>query len=89
VDHITDDPADRAALSHRHQVAVAFTDAFLAAGGLDGALREDLAGEFTPAELAELALGVSLFHGFSKMLIVLGLEPEEMATTVAPTPDVA
>jgi hypothetical protein len=35
-----------------------------------------------------MTLGISLFHGFSKMLIVLGLEPEEMDTTVVPTPDV-
>ena len=31
-------------------------------------------------------LGVALFHGFSKMLIALGLEPAEMDTTVVPTP---
>lgn len=35
----------------------------------------------------ELALGLGLFHGFSKMLIALGLEPDEMPTTVLPTPE--
>jgi hypothetical protein len=49
------------------------------------ALRE----AYSEAEAVELALGLSLFHGFSKMLIVLGLEPESMDTTVMPTPDVA
>ena len=33
-----------------------------------------------------LALGLGLFHGFSKMLIALGLEPDEMDDTVLPTP---
>ena len=31
-------------------------------------------------------MGVALFHGFSKMLIALGREPDEMETTVIPTP---
>ena len=38
------------------------------------------------AEIVELALGVGLFMGMSKVLICLGLEPEEMQTTVVPTP---
>ena len=38
------------------------------------------------AEIAELALGVGLFMGMSKVLITLGLEPESMETTVLPTP---
>lgn len=41
---------------------------------------------FTREQQTELALGLGLFHGFSKMLIALGLEPTEMATTVLPTP---
>ncbi len=48
----------------------------------------DLAGHFDPVEQTELALGLGLFHGFSKMLIALGLEPEHMDTTVLPTPAV-
>ena len=31
-------------------------------------------------------MGVALFHGFSKMLIALGREPNEMETTIIPTP---
>ncbi len=31
-------------------------------------------------------MGVALFHGFSKMLIALGREPDEMETTIIPTP---
>ena len=44
---------------------------------------------FDEAQIVELALGISLFHGFSKIMISLGLEPAEMETTVRPTPDTA
>jgi alkylhydroperoxidase family enzyme len=47
---------------------------------------EHLREHFTPAELAELSLGVGLFLGMSKVLITLGLEPEDMPVTVVPTP---
>jgi hypothetical protein len=40
------------------------------------------------SERHQLATGMALFHGFSKLLITLGLEPEEMATTIVRTPDV-
>jgi hypothetical protein len=46
-----------------------------------------MAAHFDAGEWTELALGLGLFHGFSKMLIALGLEPEEMDTTVLPTPE--
>ena len=42
--------------------------------------------EFSEPELVELGIGLALFHGFSKMLIALGLEPENMDTTILPTP---
>jgi alkylhydroperoxidase family enzyme len=48
--------------------------------------RKALAEQFTEAEIAELAMGVGLFLGMSKVLIILGLEPEDMPTTVIPTP---
>ncbi len=41
---------------------------------------------YSDAEIAELVLGVGLFMGMSKVLITLGLEPEQMDTTVMPTP---
>ena len=40
----------------------------------------------TREERAEISLGVGLFMGMSKVLIALGLEPEEMETTVVKTP---
>ena len=41
---------------------------------------------FSPTEQDELGVGLSLFHGFSKVLIALGCEPDEMAVTELPTP---
>ena len=41
---------------------------------------------FSEAEIAEVMLGVGLFHGMSKVLITLGLEPDEMPVTIVPTP---
>ncbi len=45
-----------------------------------------LRAHYSDAEIAELALGVTLFLGMSKVLICLGLEPEEMDLTALPTP---
>jgi hypothetical protein len=59
--------------------------------GLDeeqAGLVADMRSELDDAEIAELTTGVALSHGFSKLPITLGLEPEEMATIVARTPDV-
>ena len=42
--------------------------------------------ELGDAGLAELTLGVGLFLGLAKVLITLGLEPEEMPVTILPTP---
>jgi hypothetical protein len=47
---------------------------------------ENLRKHYTPAELVELSLGVGLFLGMSKVLITLGLEPEDMPVTVIPAP---
>lgn len=49
-------------------------------------LKAKLQRHYTDAQVVEMALGVGLFLGMSKLLITLGLEPEEMDTTVAPTP---
>jgi hypothetical protein len=46
----------------------------------------ELRRHFAPEQLAELALGLGLFHGLSKALIVMGLEPEDMPVTVMPEP---
>jgi alkylhydroperoxidase family enzyme len=41
---------------------------------------------FSDAQAAEIAFGLGLFHGLSKALIIMGLEPENMPVTVLPEP---
>lgn len=85
IDNLRDDYAER--VPQREALALALTDALIGdPQSLTTAQREALAAEFDAGELAELALGVSLFFGLSKVLVALGLEPEEMPTTVLPTP---
>jgi hypothetical protein len=68
-------------------VALAFADRFINAPGPASADEAAaLAKHFDAMQRAELALGIGLFHGFSKLLIGMGLEPEQMDTTVLPTP---
>jgi alkylhydroperoxidase family enzyme len=67
--------------------ALAFTDHFLISPSpLPGALADHIAEHFARLELIELGLGLGLFHGFSKMLMALGFEPDEMDTTILDTP---
>jgi alkylhydroperoxidase family enzyme len=72
----------------RHQRALRFADALLHLQPLSAHERAELQAEFTDPELAELAIGLALFHGFSKVLIASGAEPDQMETTVIPTPDI-
>ena len=68
---------------------MAFADHFLGATGpVPPDLAEALNAEFTGEQLGELAIGMSLFHGFSKLMIALGCEPDRMDTIELPTPDV-
>ncbi len=52
----------------------------------DAAEAAAMRAEFTDEEIVEMTLAAGLFVGFSKLLIVFGLEPEAMDTTVLPTP---
>jgi alkylhydroperoxidase family enzyme len=74
-------------LGSAETAALVLTDAII---NNTGALSQEqwsrLKAHYSDAEIAEIALGVGLFHGMSKVLICLGLEPEEMETTVLPTP---
>ena len=75
-------------LSDAHKSVLALTDVMLAGGTPTADLVAELRRHHSEAELVEIGLGISLFHGVSKALIVLGMEPDEMDLTVAPTPDV-
>jgi alkylhydroperoxidase family enzyme len=82
-----DEGWEASSLAPRYQRTVMLADAFLGAGGPPSPDQQAaLRSEFSDAELVELGIGLALFHGFSKMLIALGLEPENMDTTVLPTP---
>jgi alkylhydroperoxidase family enzyme len=80
------DGYEASALSDDQKLVLRYTDAFLVAGVVDDALRRDMAARFDPAEIVELTLALALFLGMAKVLISLGTEPAEMATTVLPTP---
>lgn len=84
---LVDDDHQSAELSDRAKAALRLADRCISAPGAPdadeaAALRE----HFGDDELVELSLAAGLFVGFSKMMIVLGLEPEHMDTTVLPTP---
>ena len=85
VDHIGDG-YEQSPLSERDKVALHFTDALLHDPRVTPALQAQLRAHFSEPQIVELALGVGLFHALSKVLIALGLEPENMPTTVLPTP---
>jgi alkylhydroperoxidase family enzyme len=74
-------------LDEKSVAALQLTDDLI---GLPGRMTDEqkqrLRQQFSEAEILELALGVGLFMGMSKVLITLGLEPNEMSTTVLPTP---
>ena len=74
-------------LESAESLALRLTDAIVGVPQtMNDELRAQLQQEFSPAELVELSLGVGLFLGMSKVLILLGLEPEDMPVTVLPTP---
>lgn len=77
----------QAVLSEAESAALQLTDAIIGVPRpLARETRELLQRHYSDAEIVELALGVGLFMGMSKLLITLGLEPEEMETTLTPTP---
>ena len=74
-------------VSDKEAAALALTDLLInVPQEPDAQLADSLREHFEDAELAELILGVGLFLGMSKVLITLGVEPEDMPTTVIPTP---
>ena len=88
VGEIRDGYGQSAALTPRQKAALRFTDAFLRDPARDDAeLRAEVAAHFTPEEIVELAAGVALFMGFSKIAVALGQAPREMPVMVLPTPD--
>ncbi len=88
VDEIRDGYRQSEALTDRQKAALRFTDAFLRDPASDDAgLRAELLLHFTPEEIVELAAGVALFMGFSKIAVALGQAPSHMPVTLMPTPE--
>lgn len=87
---VTDEYAQSAVLSAAEKAALRFTDALIHDPALfNAAARADLQRHFTAAQIEELGIGIALFLALAKVLITLGLEPDEMGTTVLPTPRLA
>lgn len=89
VDDITDGYETSVRLTEAEKAALKFTDALIHDPELlTGDARAALQRCLTPAQIAELGLGVTLFLALAKALITMGLEPEAMDRTVLPTPAV-
>lgn len=85
---LIDDGYAASDLSERHKAAIRFTDVFLRhPAEVDDETRRRLLERLTPEEIVELAAGVALFMGFSKIAVALGQAPESMPTLVVPTPE--
>ncbi|MEC8644451.1 MAG: hypothetical protein VXX78_03720 [Pseudomonadota bacterium] len=74
-------------MDHKEIAALMLTDRIISIPGTltrknDAIIKRSL----SKKERAEISLGLGLFMGMSKVLIALGLEPEEMETTVVKTP---
>jgi hypothetical protein len=66
---------------------IRLTDAMLGAEPLTTELEAELLEHFDEGQVVELAAGIALFLGFSKIAISLGQAPADMPTMVVPTPD--
>jgi alkylhydroperoxidase family enzyme len=67
---------------------LALADAFLRdPHGLSEEARAALLAHYTPDQIVELAMGLAMFMGTSKIAIALGNEPESMPITEHATPD--
>jgi alkylhydroperoxidase family enzyme len=89
VDDITDSYETSTRLTNTEKAVLRFTDALIHDPELlTGDARAALQRHLTPAQIAELGLGVVLFLALAKALITMGLEPEAMDRTVLPTPAV-
>ena len=74
-------------LSEQDKATLALTDAIIGdPRSLSAEAKATIRANLTDPQVVEVALGVGLFMALSKVLITLGLEPEQMDTTVVPTP---
>lgn len=75
-------------LPAREKAVLAFTDSFLfAPAAVTEETRRALREHLSPEQIVELAAGIALFTGFSKIAIALGGVPEDMPVVEVPTPE--
>ncbi len=85
VDGIADGFED-GALPERYKLAIRFTDVIIhGPTAMTDDLRRDLAREFSPAEIVELALTAAMASAFSKAAIAWG-PPDAIPLIEVPTP---
>lgn len=74
-------------LGEKEKAALAWADDLLAGGREPSAeLAARLRAAFSTEQLVELTYAMGCFIGYSKQLIVLGLEPAEPQLAIVPTP---
>jgi alkylhydroperoxidase family enzyme len=82
-----DDGYEVSQLDDRQKAVLRWTDAVLDnPAGIPADVKDAVEQYLKPAELLELTMALALFHGLSRVLISLGLEPEQMETTIVATP---
>jgi alkylhydroperoxidase family enzyme len=75
-------------LSDAHKAVLGLADAFLRdPHGLSEDARAALLRHYTPEQVVELAMGLAMYMGTSKIAIALGNEPVDMPITEHATPD--
>jgi alkylhydroperoxidase family enzyme len=80
------DGFDESALPERYKLAIRLTDVIIHdPTGMSDDLRHDLAREFSPAEIVELALTAAMASAFSKAAIAWG-PPGAIPVMEVPTP---
>ena len=85
---LIDDGFEHSPLNDRYKLVIRYADHFLRdPHGMSADLGAAMRRQFSGAEIVELTAGLALFMGFSKIAVVLGLEPASMPTTVVATPD--
>lgn len=88
---LIDDGFEDSRLAERHKVVIRFADFFLGdphgvATERAAGLRADLVAAYGPDGTVELAAGLALFLGFSKIAVALGMVRSDFPTMVIPTP---
>jgi len=83
-----DDGYLKSDLTDREKLIIAFTDQFLNdPRAFSAALKETLAQHFSALEMAQLAMAVAYFNGFSRCAVSLGGMPESLPVTDVSVPD--